>query len=204
MANLCLLLWKAVTTFHSGQYYSNRIYLFYPIRTIYFLWPLYYWRRQKRHTFRFGIIADLDLPIHWSTSMAVTIKINFELSPKIVRGRVLKTMNVSAHAQNHVSLEWDGKSVTTMVLGDHDFLLRVSNVGDLAAFRSIFFVIFSQRMRRKGYLWVSSENLTAEFDSLTPIIFTDNDISAIWRPFLLIVHSICWMSTILLLSVYLS
>jgi len=29
------------------------------------------------------------------------------------------------------------KSVTTIVLGDHDFLSRVSNFGDLAAFRAI-------------------------------------------------------------------
>jgi len=43
--------------------------------------------------------------------------------------------------------------------------------------------IFSLRMRRNGYLAVSGEILTPEFDSLTPI---GNDISAICRRFLLI------------------
>jgi len=44
-----------------------------------------------------------------------------------------------------------GKSVATTVLGDHDFVLKVSNIGDLAAFRAIL-EIFPLRMRRNGYL----------------------------------------------------
>jgi len=46
---------------------------------------------------------------------------------------------------------FDGKSVTMIVLGDHDFLLSVSNFGDLAvaAFRTIL-ATFS--LRKNGYL----------------------------------------------------
>jgi len=47
------------------------------------------------------------------------------------------------HAQNHVSLELDAKSVTMLVLGDHHFLLKSSNVGDLAAFRALSSHIFA-------------------------------------------------------------
>jgi len=64
-------------------------------------------------------------------------------------GPVLKT--ISAHAQNHVSLERCFKSFTTIVFGDHDFLLTPSNFGKLTAFRAIL-AIFSLRMRRNGYL----------------------------------------------------
>jgi len=73
-------------------------------------------------------------------------------------------------------------SVTAIVHGDQYFVLRVSSFGDLAAFMAIL-AIFSLRMRRNGYLVVSGEILTPEFDSLTPI---GNDISAICRRFLLI------------------
>jgi len=74
-----------------------------------------------------------------------------ELSAKTVYGPVLKTTQLSAHAQNHVSLERCRKSFITVVPGDHDFPLTVSNFANLTAFRAIL-AIFSLRMRRNGYL----------------------------------------------------
>jgi len=65
--------------------------------------------------------------IQWATCMAVI--------PKIVCRHVLKTTAICACAKS-VSLEWDGRSVTTIILGNHDFLLMVSNFGDLAALRA--------------------------------------------------------------------
>jgi len=44
-----------------------------------------------------------------------------ELSAKTMYGPVLKTTQLSAHAQNHVSIERCRKSFTIIVLGDHDF-----------------------------------------------------------------------------------
>jgi len=38
---------------------------------------------------------------------------------------VIKTTQLSAHAQNHTSLEGVHKSVTKIILGDHDFLKRL-------------------------------------------------------------------------------
>jgi len=58
---------------------------------------------------------------------------------------------LSAHAQNHVSIERCRKSFTTIVLDHHDFPLTASNIGNLTAFRAIL-AIFSLRMRRNGYL----------------------------------------------------
>jgi len=43
---------------------------------------------------------------------------------------VLKTMQLSAHAQYHASSERYGKSFTTIFLGDHDFPLTGSNFGN--------------------------------------------------------------------------
>jgi len=47
-----------------------------------------------------------------------------ELSGKTVYGPVLKTMQLSAHAQNHASLERCRKSFTMILLGDHDNRLK--------------------------------------------------------------------------------
>jgi len=74
-----------------------------------------------------------------------------ELSAKTVYGSVLKITQLSAHAQNHVSIERCRKSFTTIVLGDPDFPLTASNFGNLTAFREIL-AIFSLRMRRNGHL----------------------------------------------------
>jgi len=64
---------------------------------------------------------------------------------------VLKITQLSAHAQNQVSIECCRKSFTTIVIGDHDFPLTASNFSNLAVFRAIL-AIFSLRMRRNGYL----------------------------------------------------
>jgi len=94
-------------------------------------------------------IPNPDLPIHYTTFMALQLR-QMELSAKTMYGPVLP-----AHAQNHVSTERCCKSFTTIVLGDHDFPLTASNVGNLTvtAYRAWqFLAIFSLRMRRNGYL----------------------------------------------------
>jgi len=74
-----------------------------------------------------------------------------ELSGKTVYGTVLKTTQLSARAHNQASPERCRKSFTIIFLGDHDFPLTGSNVGNLTAFRAIL-AIFSLRMRRNGHL----------------------------------------------------
>ena len=69
--------------------------------------------------------------------------IKMELSGKTVYGPVLKTTQLSAHAQNPVSPERCRKSFTMIFLGDHDILLTGSNFGNLTAFRAIFSHIFT-------------------------------------------------------------
>ena len=64
-----------------------------------------------------------------------------ELSAKTVDGPVLKTRNGGIGP----------KSITTIVLGNHDFLLMTLNFGNLASFSAIL-AIFSLSMRRNGYL----------------------------------------------------
>jgi len=70
---------------------------------------------------------------------------------KTVYGRVLKTTQLYARAQNHASPERCRKSFTIIFLGDHDFPLTSSNFGNLTAFRAIL-AIFSLRMHRNGHL----------------------------------------------------
>jgi len=66
-----------------------------------------------------------------------------ELSGKTVYGPVLKTTQLSAHAENHASPERRSKPFTMIFLGDHDILLIGSNFGNLTAFRAIFSHIFT-------------------------------------------------------------
>jgi len=66
-----------------------------------------------------------------------------ELSGKTLYGPVLKTTQLSAHAQNHASLERCRKSFTVIFLCDHDIPLTSSNVGNLKAFRAICSHIFT-------------------------------------------------------------
>ena len=72
-----------------------------------------------------------------------------ELSAKRMYGRVLKITQLSAHAQNHVSIERCRKSFTTVVLGDHDFPLIASNFGNLTAFMAIFSHIFTVHAQKR-------------------------------------------------------
>jgi len=74
-----------------------------------------------------------------------------ELSGKTVYGSVLKTTQLSAHAQNHASPERCRKHFTMIFLGDHDIPLIGSNFGNLTAIVAIL-AIFSLRMHRNGHL----------------------------------------------------
>jgi len=65
------------------------------------------------------------------------------LSVKTVHGPVLKITQLSAHVQNHVSIEHCRKSFTTIVLRYLDFPLTASNFGNLTAFTAIFSHIFT-------------------------------------------------------------
>jgi len=73
--------------------------------------------------------------------MALPLR-QMESPAKTVYGPVLKITQLSAHAQNYVSIERCRKSFTTVVVGDHDFPLIASNFGNLTAFRAIFSHIF--------------------------------------------------------------
>jgi len=82
--------------------------------------------------------------------MALQLR-QMELSAKTVYHPVLRTTELSGHAQNHVSLERCCKYFATVVLGDHDFPFTASNFGNLTAFRAIL-ATFSLRMRKNDYL----------------------------------------------------
>jgi len=69
--------------------------------------------------------------------------IKMEFSGKTEYGPVLKTTQLSAHAQNHTSPERCRKSFTVIFLGDHDIPLTGSNFGILTAARAIFGHIFT-------------------------------------------------------------
>jgi len=69
--------------------------------------------------------------------------IKMELSGKTVYGSVLKTEQLSAHAQNNASPERCHKSFTMIFLSDQDIPLAGSNFGNLTAFRAIFSHIFT-------------------------------------------------------------
>ena len=78
-------------------------------------------------------ILDRGLPIHYTTFMVLRLR-QMELSAKTAYGSVLKITQLSAHAQNHVSIERCRKSFTTIVLCDLDFPLAASNFDTLTAF----------------------------------------------------------------------
>jgi len=75
-----------------------------------------------------------------------------ELSVKTVHGPVLKITHLSAHAQNHVSIERCRKSFTTIVLGDLDIPLTASNFGNLTAFTAIFSHIFTAHAQKRLFM----------------------------------------------------
>jgi len=72
-----------------------------------------------------------------------------ELSGKTVYGPVLKTTQLSAHAQNHASPEPCRKSFTAILRGDHDIPLTGSNFGNLTAFRAIYSHIFTAHAQER-------------------------------------------------------
>jgi len=78
--------------------------------------------------------------------------IKMELSGKTVYGPVLKTMQLSAHAQNHASPECCRKSFTNIFLGDHDIPLTGSNLGNLTIFRAIFSHIFIAHAQERPFM----------------------------------------------------
>jgi len=56
---------------------------------------------------------------------------------------------LSAHAQNHVSIERCHKSFTTIFFGFRDFPLTSSNFGNLTACRAIFSHIFTAHVQKR-------------------------------------------------------
>ena len=72
-----------------------------------------------------------------------------ELSGKTVYAPVLKTTQLSAHAQNHASPERCRKSFTLIFLGHQDIPLTGSNFGNLTAFRAIFSHIFTAHAQER-------------------------------------------------------
>jgi len=75
-----------------------------------------------------------------------------ELSCKTVYGPVLKTTQPSARAQNKASLEHCRKSFTIVFLGDHDFPLTGSNLGNLTAFRAVLDIIFTAHAHEQPFM----------------------------------------------------
>jgi len=69
--------------------------------------------------------------------------IKMEFSGKTLYDPVLKTTQLSAHAQNHARPERCRKFFTLIFLGDHDIPLTGSNFGNLTAFRATFSHIFT-------------------------------------------------------------
>ena len=78
--------------------------------------------------------------------------IKMELSGKTVYDPVLKTMQLSARAQNHASPKSCRKSFTLIFLGDHDIPLTGSNFGNLTAFRAIFSHIFTAHAQERPFM----------------------------------------------------
>ena len=75
-----------------------------------------------------------------------------ELSGKTVYDPMLKTTQLSAHAQNHASPGRCRKSFSVIFLGDHDIPLTGSNFGNLAAFRAIFSHIFTAHAQERPFV----------------------------------------------------
>jgi len=129
-------------------------------------------------------IPDPDLPIHCTTNMALQSG-QMELSTKTVYGPVLKITQLSAHAQNHVSMERWHKSFTTIVLSNHDFLLNASNFGNLIAFWTIFSHTFTAHGQKRLFMNFRLK-LWHHHSIPWPDFFMGHDISVIWGCFLLI------------------
>jgi len=85
--------------------------------------------------------------------MFAVIKMELSGKSKSVYGRVLKTTQLSAHAQYHASPERCRKSFTIIFLGDHDIQLTGSNFGNLTAFRAIFSHIFTAHAQERPLMY---------------------------------------------------
>ena len=83
--------------------------------------------------------------------MALRLR-QMELSAERVYDHVLKIAQLSAHLQNHVSVQRCCKSFTTIVLGDNDSPLTGSNFGNLTAFRAIFRYIFTAHAQKRQFM----------------------------------------------------
>jgi len=92
-------------------------------------------------------IPDPDLPIHYITFWYYD-KDKWSYLPKTV----LKTTQLSAHAQNQANPECCRKSFTTIVLGDHDFPLTTSHFCNLTAFMAIFSHIFTVHVQKLVFM----------------------------------------------------
>jgi len=78
--------------------------------------------------------------------------IKMELAGKTMYGPVLKTTQLSAHAQNHASPERCRKSFTMIFLSDHNIKLTGSNFGNLTAFKAIFSHIFTAHVQERPFM----------------------------------------------------
>ena len=100
-----------------------------PLRMRRITWPMRRGGGQIFLAYLKSLTRNTDLPIHYISFMALRLR-QMELSTKTVYGRVLKITQLSAHAQNHVSIERCRKSFTTIILGDHNFWCISSNFGN--------------------------------------------------------------------------
>ena len=99
-------------------------------------------------------IPDPDLPIHYTTFMALRLK-QTESSAKTVYGPVLKIRQRSAHAQNHVSIERCRKY--HHLSWRPNFPLTRSNFGNLTAFRATFSHIFTAHAQKRLLMNIRSK-----------------------------------------------
>jgi len=90
------------------------------------------------------------------------VVIKMELSGKTVYGPVLKTTQLSAHAQNHANPEHCRQSFIMIFLSDHDIPLTGSNFGNLTAY-------FHCACAGMAIYELLVKVLPPSFNSLTPI-----------------------------------
>ena len=146
---------------------------------------------------RAGLIGDAGLwwllgkPV--SDCMFAVFKM--ELSGKTVYGPVLKTTQLSAHAQNHDSPERCRKLFTMIFFGDHDIPLTGSNFDNLTAFMTIFSHIFTAHAQERPFM-----NFRLKFRHHHSIPWSRFPYRARYEDvFCWFLHWISWMSAIFLL-----
>jgi len=133
-----------------------------PLRMRRITWPM-----RRGQIFPTYLKSLTRFTIHYTTFMALRLR-QMELSAKTMYGPVLKTTQLSVHAQITsalnvaVNLLPSSFSATTISRESLQILVMWQHLGQ-------FLAIFSLRMRRNGYLWTPVKILTSPFDSLTPI-----------------------------------